>query len=353
MSMQAAVYEHPGRLGLHAVPVPTLEPGDLLLRVRAASICATDLKIVAHGHFKIAPGMRRILGHELVGEVVTASPAAPDLTSGTRVGVAPNIGCGRCEMCVQGLDHLCPQYEAIGITLDGGLAEYARVPASAVRRGQVVALPPSIGDAEGALVEPMSCVVNAHDTVGTRWGDRMLVFGAGPMGLMHVLQSQLAGASTVVVVEPDPSRQQLATGLGVDGVIKPSEVPAAVQRFTGGRGFDVVIVAVPAREALEQAPTAAAVRGRINVFAGLPKGAPLPSIDTNAVHYRQLLLTGTTGSSVSQYRRTIDLVGSGRLRLAPLISLRLPLGEVADAFARARGHDVLKIVLFPHGDPST
>lgn len=109
----------------------------------------------------------------------------------------------------------------------------------------------------------------------------------------------------------------------------------------------MVIVAVPAREALEQAPQAAAVRGRIDVFAGLPRGTSPPTIDTNAVHYRQLLLTGTTGSSVRQYRRTVDLMASGRLGLSPLVSLRLPLTEVEHAFARARERAVLKVVVVP------
>lgn len=350
MTMRAAVYEHPGKLRLESVPVPELGPGDVLVKVRAASICATDLKIVMHGHFKIPPGTRRVLGHELTGEVVIPSGEAPDLVPGTRVGVAPNIGCGRCEVCVRGEDHLCSRYEAIGITMDGGLADFVRIPAVAVRRGQVVALLPQVGDAEAALIEPMSCVVNAHDAVGTGWDDRVLVFGAGPMGLMHILLSQVAGASRIVVVEPDPYRQQQARTFGVDDAIAPAEVSVAVQRFTGGRGFDVVIVAVPAREALEQAPSAAAVKGRINVFAGLPSGSTFPGIDTNALHYRQLVLTGTTGSSVSQYRRTVALIASGRLNLTPLISLRIPLDDVDDAFRRARDREVLKVVVHPHAN---
>lgn len=344
--MQAGVYGPEG-MTLASISVPTVHPGDLLLRVRAASICATDLKIVANGHFKIPPGTRRVLGHELVGEVAATSPEAPDLAKGTRVGVAPNIGCGRCDMCVQGLDHLCPQYEAIGITLDGGLAELVRIPAVAIRRGHVVALPRGIGDSEAALIEPMSCVVNAHETVGTGWGDRVLIFGAGPMGLMHVLLSRVAGAAAIVAVEPDAYRREQVLRFGADGAVTPEDLSSAVHRFTAGRGFDVVIVAVPAREALEQAPQTAAVKGRINVFAGLPHGTSPPTIDTNAVHYRQLLLTGTTGSSVRQYRRTVDLVASGQLGLAPLVTLHLPLTEVERAFARARERAVLKVVIVP------
>ncbi len=349
MNMRAVVYENPGRIALEAVPMPALQCGDLLLSVRAASICATDLKIVAHGHFKIPPGTRRVLGHELVGDVVVASPEASDLPPGTRVGVAPNIGCGRCETCVAGEDHLCPHYEAIGITLDGGFAEYVRIPAAAVRRGHVVPIPSTIGDGEAALIEPLSCVLNAHEAAGTWMGDRVLVFGAGPMGLMHLLLSRTLGASLVVAVEPDPVRRKQALQFGADGAVAPAEVGEATERFTAGRGFDVVIVAVPAREALEQAPHVAARRGRINIFAGLPGNADLPIIDTNAVHYHQLLLTGTTGSSVRQYRRAVDLVASGRVRLEGLVSLQTPLEGMEEAMARARQREGLKVVVLPHG----
>ncbi|NLG69421.1 MAG: alcohol dehydrogenase catalytic domain-containing protein [Firmicutes bacterium] len=247
--MKAVVYRGPGRVGIEVVPVPDLGPGDLLLRVRAASVCATDHKIVAHGHFKIPSETSRILGHEFVGEVVAANDAYPGLSPGTRVVVAPNLGCGRCRACIQGLDNLCPHYEALGITVDGALARYVRVPADFVRRGHVVALPDDLGDRQAALIEPLSTVVAAHEAVATRLGDRVVVVGAGPMGLMHVLVARAAGAAAVAVIEPIESRRVMALSLGADMAVEPGESEEAIANLTGGDGFDVVVVAVPVRDA--------------------------------------------------------------------------------------------------------
>ncbi|MDQ7843533.1 MAG: alcohol dehydrogenase catalytic domain-containing protein [Armatimonadota bacterium] len=348
--MHAGVYAD-GGLSLQARPIPRPSRDDLLLRVRAASICATDLKIIAHGHFKIPPGTSRVLGHEFAGEVVQPSDAAPEVVEGMRVGVAPNFGCGRCDLCARGLDHLCASYEALGISIDGALADYVLVPAAAVRRGNVVPLPPALPDEEAALVEPLSCVLNAHEAVRTGWGDRVLVFGAGPMGVMHLLVSRALGAASVVAVEPESFRRAQARTFGADAVVTPEEVSDAVGEFTAGRGFDVVIVAVPAREPLEQALAAAAALGRIHVFAGLTRGTAPPILDANRIHYRQLTVTGTSGSSARQYRRAIDLAASGRLPLGRLVSVQLPLGELEEAFLRARAPDVLKVVIRPGGAP--
>lgn len=345
VTMKAAVYRGVGQLAVESVPVPALEPGDLLLRVKAASICATDHKIVTRGHFKIPEGSTRILGHELVGEVVTSD--YPDLPKGTRVGVAPNVGCGRCSACLQGLDNLCPTYDALGISLDGALAEYVRIPAVFVRRGNVVPLGGDVRDAELALIEPASCVVAAHEAVNTRFGDRILVYGAGPMGLIHILYARAAGAGAIVVVEPQPERREIALRLGADAAVPPEEAAAAHQRFTGGTGFDVVIVSVPVRESQEQAVQLTAVQGRIHLFAGLAKGAALPTIDTNLIHYRQIVLTGTTGASARQYRRTAQLVTQKQLDLSPLVTAEIRLDQVSDVFTAKAPPTQLKVVVRP------
>ncbi len=347
MKMRALVYRGPGVVAVEDIPLPQLEPGDVLLRVRAASVCATDHKIVAHGHFKIPPGVPRVLGHELVGEVVEGGTVHPQLAPGTRVGVAPNVGCGSCPACIQGLDNLCPRYEAIGITYDGGLAEFVRIPARMVQRGLLIPLDDAVSDEEGALIEPMSCVAAAHETVGTRCGDRVLVLGAGPMGLMHVLWARTAGAALVVAVEPVPTRRELAVALGADAAVPPEQLDAVVQRFTGGEGFDVVIVTVPAREAQERSVHLAAVMGRVHLFAGLPKGVPHPTLDTHAIHYRQLVVTGSTGSSALHYRRTAELVRRRRLQLGGLISRRGALEDVLRVLAGPRSPEEMKVVVSP------
>ncbi|MCS7173796.1 MAG: alcohol dehydrogenase catalytic domain-containing protein [Armatimonadetes bacterium] len=339
--MKAAVCTPGEGISLETWPPPRLEPGDVLVRVRAASICATDLKIVRQGHFRIPPGTRRILGHEIAGEVVEVR--APEFTVrvGQRVGLVPNVGCGRCGACTAGLDSLCPDYDALGITLDGGFAELVRVPARAVQRGHVVPLPEDVTFEEAALAEPLSCALNAHEVVATGPGDRVLVLGAGPMGLLNALVARIRGAGEVVVVDPWPQRREAALRLGADEALSPEVVPQLED------SFDVVIVTAPDPRAQEQAVRAAAVRGRVNFFAGFPAECTPPLLDTNRVHYRQLLLTGTTGQTVAHYHRALHLLPRLRPHLVYLVTDRQPLEEVAAAMASMAARRSLKAVLFP------
>ncbi len=341
--MKAAVCVPGAGISLMEWPEPHLEPGDVLVRVRAVSICATDLKIVHRGHFKIPPGTRRILGHEIAGEVVEVHPPEAGVQVGQRVGLVPNVGCGRCSACVQGLDALCPDSDALGITLDGGFAEFVRVPARAVRRGHVVALPEEVTFEEAALAEPLSCALNAHEAVATGPGDRALVLGAGPMGLLNVLVARVRGAGEVVVTDPWPQRREAALGMGADQALPPEVIPEL------GGGFDVVIVTAPDPRAQEQAVRAAAVRGRVNFFAGFPADRASPALDTNRVHYRQLLLTGTTGQTVAQYRRALRLLPRLRPHLERLVTDRRSLEEVGAAMEAVAARRSLKTVLFPGG----
>jgi len=341
--VRAAVCVPGTGIALEECPDPLLEPGDVLVRVRAVSICSTDLKIARRGHFKIPPGTRRILGHEIAGEVVEVRAPEAGLRVGQRVGLVPNVGCGRCRACVAGLDALCPDYDALGITLDGGFAEFVRVPARAVQRGHVVPLPEEVAFEEAALAEPLSCVLNAHEAVATGPGDRVLVLGGGPMGLLNALVARVRGAGEVVVADPWPQRREIAREMGADEVLAPE----AVREY--GDGFDVVIVTAPDPRAQEQAVQVAGVRGRVNFFAGFPAERARPTLDTNRVHYRQLLLTGTTGQTAEHYRRALRLLPRLRPHLGRLVTDRRPLEEVTAAMEAMAAKRSLKVVLFPAG----
>lgn len=344
-TMVALVYRGPGVLRLEALPLPPLGPGDVLVRVRAASLCGTDLKILAHGHPRIPEGTARVLGHEFAGEVVATTTAA--VAEGTRVGVVPDAGCGACRECHAGLDALCPRAEALGITIDGGLAAYVRIPARAVARGHLIPLPPELSFDEAALLEPLSCVLHAHQAIGTARGDGVLVLGAGPMGLMHVAVARHLGAHPVLVSDPWPGRRARAEALGA-AAVPPEHLQEALGRLTDGRGFDVVVVTAPRAEAVETALASAAPRGRINLFAALPRGAGPPPFPVNLIHYRRLVVTGTTGSSVVHYRSALELVQQGALDLGAFITRRAGFGEVETVLERIRARDEVKVVLRPH-----
>jgi L-iditol 2-dehydrogenase len=348
-TMLAAVYHGPHDIRLEEVPVPQQGPREAVMRVRAASICATDLRIFNHGHFKIPEGAVRILGHELAGEIVAVGEQVTHLELGARVAVAPNVGCGVCWECVQGNNNLCPDYDAFGITLDGGFAEYMLITALAVQQGNVVEIPGSLSFVEAALSEPLSCCYNAQQACRLAPGETMVIMGAGPMGLMNLLLARYSGAGQVMVSEVQEARARQAVEFGADLVVDPSkrDLREAVLEATGGRGADVVIVAVGSAALQEQAVELAARRGRVNFFAGLAAGRDRACVNSNWIHYGQVTITGTTGSNHRQYRQTMQLLASGRLSLQPLATVRRPLQEVEAALADAASGEHLKVVLIP------
>jgi L-iditol 2-dehydrogenase len=347
--MLAAVYYGVGDTRVEEVPRPPVGHEEALLRVRAASICGTDLRIYSSGHFKIPPGTSRILGHEFSGEVVEVGSMVKSLTPGMRIAIAPNIGCGVCQQCIQGRSHLCPTYDAFGITVDGAFSEYILIPKEAIQQGNIVSVPERVSFEEAALNEPFSCCYNGSRACGIEPGDTVLIVGAGPIGIMHLFLASLSGASKVVISEMIEERLAEALEFGADLAVNPEkeDLVAAIKEVTDGLGVDVIIVAAPSPAAQEQALDLAAPQGRINFFGGLPQGREFINFNSNRVHYKQLVVTGTTGSSNYQYRKSMEIVASGRVDLSSLISARFPLTEVTEAFSLAASKKAMKVLIVP------
>lgn len=347
--MLAAVYHGPKDLRLENVPEPSIGPGDLLMKVMAAGICGTDLRIVRGDHRRFPMGTVRIPGHEIVGTIEEVGSKVKRYAAGEVVFIAPNIGCGHCRECVSGNTNLCVSFEAMGITLDGGFAEYLRVPATAVLQGNVMPLNAGVDPAAAAMIEPFACVLRGQDAVRILPGEVVLVMGAGPIGVMHVKLARLRGAGKILVSEPVPRRAAQISSMGADRVVDPAEedLAAIVAEETRGRGADVVIVAAPAHSAQESALHLAGVGGRILFFGGLPKDRPSIAFDSNLVHYRELVVTGTTACSTGDCLRATEIVNSGRIDLSDVVSHRFPLAAAADAFAAAESRDSLKVILEP------
>jgi L-iditol 2-dehydrogenase len=347
--MLAAVYHGPRDLRVEEVPTPVVGAGELLLRVEESSICGTDLRVYHGQHRMYPPGTVRIPGHEVVGIIAEVGAGVEGLGTGQRVFVAPNMGCGHCRQCVSGANNLCPDYQAIGLTMDGGFAQYMRVPAQAILQGNVMPVRADLDPAVAALIEPLACVLRGQNALRIRPGDAVLVLGAGPIGVLHIKLARLSGARRVLVSEPNPLRLELARAAGADRTINPvtEDLAALVAAETNGQGADAIIVATAVHAAQEGAPRLAAIGGRINFFGGLPKDRPTIALDANLVHYRELIVTGTTACSTDDCRRSAEIVNSGRIDLSDLISGRFPLANVTEAFAAAEDGRSLKVVLEP------
>lgn len=349
--MRAAVFHEPGVIAVEDVTEPALDDDGILVRVRAASICGTDLRISKYGHFKIPAGTRRVLGHEIAGDVVAVGSDVVGFAVGQRVTVTPNIGCGRCDFCRQGLNNMCPDYEAFGISLDGGFQEYLHVPGFALERGNVFPIPDGVAYEDAALTEPFSCCWRGQRALSVGVDDTVLIVGAGPIGIFHLMLSKLAGARKVIVANAGQARLDEAKRLGADVTVdvSVSDLADVVMAETAGRGVDVAITAVSNAQVQSQAVDLLATHGRLNFFAGLG-GGERPEIDTNRLHYRGLILTGTTGSSNGDYAESLRMVGDRRVDLGRLVTGRFPLDEIAAAFQHsASGAGMKAMIVFDGG----
>ena len=348
-TMQAAVYHGPHDIRVEELPYPELGQGELIIKVLNANICGTDLRILHGGHRNYPEGTRRVPGHEVVGEIVAVADNVKKYQIGDRVFIAPNMGQGDSRETISGNNNLDPNFQAIGINLDGAFAEFMRVPVEAVNQGNVMLVDPGKDPAVAALIEPLACVLRGQNAVNLKSGDIVVVMGAGPIGILHLMLAKARGAARVMVSEPVQNRREQALALGADQVIDPvnEDLEQIIKENSGGRGADVVIVAAPSKVAQESALKIAALGGRINLFGGLPKDDPYIRFDSNTVHYKELIVTGTTACSTLDCLQASELVNAGVLDLEPLITSRFPLSEIEAAFQAAADGTNLRVTLVP------
>lgn len=344
-TMIAATYTQGGNYAVENLPVPEIGDDEILLKVMASSICGTDARIIRSGHRKLFPGQKIILGHEFAGVIEKIGPRVSSYSEGMRVAVAPNIGCGACEFCAQGLTNMCPTYSAFGIDMDGAHAEYVRIPHAAIAQGSVVAVPENVSFIEASLIEPLSCVVNGSRSCRIGLGDDVLIFGAGPIGLMHLMLALASGAGRVFVADVQKHRLQAAAKLGACCVdSKQEDVKERINKETSGRGVDVVITACPVPSVQEQALSFLAPYGRLCFFGGLPTGTQV-TLDTNIIHYKNLIVTGVTGGSPHDFRLAMKLISSKKINVMEVVSHLVNASEMESAFEAALSGDCMKVVL--------
>jgi L-iditol 2-dehydrogenase len=336
----------PRNVRVEDLPEPAAAPGELVIRVRNCSICGTDAKIFASGHPDLRPP--RVLGHEVAGEVVEVGERVAGWAVGDRVQVIAAVPDGSCHECRQGWPSVCPNQERIGYRYDGGFAELMRVPAKVLAVDGVNRLPEGLSFAEASVAEPLSCVINGQEQARVGEGQTVVVVGAGPIGCLHVRLARARGASRVLLIELNRRRLELAAGLvepdeaiGADG----ADAVAAVRELTGGRGADVIVVAAASGRAQEDAIQMAARRGTVSFFGGLPKDRPTITLDSNVVHYREVGIVGANGSGPDHNRQALELIASGAVPVADLITHRVPLEATVEGIQAAARGDGIKVTV--------
>jgi L-iditol 2-dehydrogenase len=288
-----------------------------------------------------------VLAHEFAGIIEKVGASVKGYTPGQRVSVAPNIGCGICDFCVAGKSHHCKSLTAMGIHMDGGFAEYARIPAAAIRLGNVTPLADTVTFEAAAANEAFACVYNAFERYQVHPGETVLIIGAGAIGMMHARLAKMSGAAKIILNDLSESRLAECAAIDPDLVIVRDDLPGRVAEITGGKGADVVITACSAAAAQRGAFALAGIDGRVNFFGGLPKGKENVELDTNIIHYKQLTVTGTTRSSHAHYRQTLRFIATGVVKVDDLVTHRWPVSDVLKAFDNAAaGIGLKQVVVF-------
>jgi 2-desacetyl-2-hydroxyethyl bacteriochlorophyllide A dehydrogenase len=329
MIMKALVIEKPNHAVIKEVPYPEPGPGELTVKVERVGICGTDFHIFAGTFLSPYP---LIPGHEFSGVVDKVGEGVEGFVPGDRVTADPTLLCGECEYCLTRRGNQCLKWGALGDTTDGAMAEYVKLPAR-----NAVKIPDTMSFAEAAFVEPVACVVHGMNRLDLKMGDRVILFGAGAMGLQLVQAIAAAGASELVVVDVSPNKLQLALGLGatrgvLSGELKPEDFP---------RGFDAVVDATGVPAVIERALGFLGPAGKFLQFGVAPQNAEI-RINPFKLYHKDWTLIGSMAINHT-FLPAFRWVKEKRIKLAPLVSKVITLEETPDFLARPKDPDLLKV----------
>jgi len=331
--MKSVVIEKPNEISIVERDVPEPGPGQLMIQVMASGICGTDLHIYRGeymGKYPVIPG------HEFSGLVAATGSGVTRFRAGDRVAVEPNIACDNCVNCLNNRQNFCLNWQAIGVTLPGGMEEYVIVPErTAFKIGD---LPFEIG----AFMEPLSCVVHGVQRAGIGLADHVAIFGAGPIGNLMIQMARIQGAAHITVLEINPGRAELASQLGADRVVASFE---ELQPDT----YDIVIDATGAIPVMNRTIDFVRKGGTVLLFGVPPSGRNL-EVEGFKIFQKGLTVLSSF-TSVRNSFQAVDLLQSGQVRVDSLISHRLPLNEMPHALELIESRDpaVKKVIVQPNG----
>jgi L-iditol 2-dehydrogenase len=343
-TMLAAVLYGKEHLQLEQIPVPVAGPGDLLVRVRAALTCGTDLKVFRRGYHARMIVPPAVFGHEFAGDVVAVGDGVTRFRPGQRVVAANSAPCLQCFYCLRGRVNLCDDL----LFNNGAYAEFIRIPARIVERN-TYEISAHLKYEDAALAEPLACVVKGLEDAGVEAGDKVAVIGVGPIGSMFVKLAKLRGAQ-VIAIGRKRAKLEHTLHLGADRVIATEETAdpvAAVRELTGGRGADVIIEAVGQPETWGWPMQMLRRGGVVNFFGGPPSGTRI-EIDTDLLHYSEITCKASFHHTPRAFREALDIIENGGVTAKDFVQAEEPLGSLSKVLFRLmEGSGPLKTAIIP------
>lgn len=335
------------KIELRDVPEPETPVDGLKIAVKASAVCGSDLRRWREGPTPEA--LPVIPGHETAGVVVEVGKECRGFAVGDRLAIGPDVHCGVCWYCEHGMFNLCDNLKLYGITpgLHGGLAERMALPQELLTRGICHRVPDGLSDEAASLSEPCTSVIACHQVNGTTLGELVVVMGAGPIGCLHTVVAKAHGAR-VIVSEPNPLRRKIAEQFEPLAVVDPQteDLKSAVLRHKSV-GADKVICANPVAATQQQGVEIVRKGGKVILFGGLPKAAPMTTLDGNRIHYFQIEVIGSFSYHPTHHALALEFLTRGVIPADKIINAVFPLENVQEAFETAGDGRALKVIVKP------
>jgi L-iditol 2-dehydrogenase len=344
--VKAAILHGKEHIQIEDIAPRALNPGEVRIRIEAALTCGTDLKVFKRGYHAKMIVPPAVFGHELAGVISELGDGSPELgwRIGDRVAAANSAPCGECFHCRAGQENLCEDL----LFLNGAYAESVVVPARLVQKN-LLRLRPETDFRDAALVEPLACVVQGVEDTNLRAGRRVLVLGAGPIGLMFVVLVKKLGCD-VTVAGRRAARLEAAQRLGADQTIDIGDGRGLVTKIRAATRthFDTVIEAVGHPDAWEAAVHLVRKGGMVNFFGGCPSGTSI-TLDTTLIHYSNLTLLASFHHTPQAIRRALEFIEAGVIRAADFVDGECPLAQLPELFkSMAAGNHAIKTLIRVH-----
>lgn len=333
--MIAAVLYGKEDLQIESVSVPTINDGDVLVRVQAALTCGTDVKVFRRGYHARMIVPPALFGHELAGDIVAVGPDVQAFRVGQRVVAANSAPCTECFYCRRGNENLCEDL----LFNNGAYAEFIRIPARIVERN-LYEIPRHVSYQDAALIEPLACVMRGLDETSIRPGDNVAVLGLGPIGLMFVRLAKAYGAR-VIAVGRRKTQLERAAEMGADETLisrEPEETVRAVRDIAGGRGVDASIEAVGNPEVWETAVRVLRRGGTVNFFGGCPNDSRI-SLDTQLMHYSEITCKASFHHTPAHIRKALEFVTRGVITARDFVNGVEPLTNLLEVMRHLMSHN--------------
>ncbi len=326
--MKAAMLYGVRDLRVEDVEIPEIRAGEVLVKIKAATTCGTDLKIFHRGYVESIIKLPTVFGHEWAGMVTEVGEGVEWPRKGTRVRAGNSAPCFQCTMCERGEYNLCEDMN----WLWGAYAEYIRVPDRTVLVN-MQEIPQHVSYEDAAIAEPLACVLHGSERAGMKAGDSIAIIGAGPIGLLHLLNAKRNGAEKLIAIDLVDSRLNLADKLGADVTVNAGteDVRKQVREATHGYGADIVVEAIGLRTTWEQAFGLVRKGGTVLEFGGCPPDTKIV-VDAELLHYGEVSVIGAFHAFPMHFRNALELISSGEIDVKPLITKKAHLEDILDAF---------------------